>query len=149
MNSNKKIDFKKYSLPVAFVILLVISVLLNRITFGQDKEALGTEVDVRVVDVKTRSTGLNPGGLRVTVSYKGEEYELHGVPSNAHFVMENSRKYRSTVSAILYNGKMYYGASSIQLWTDKIYYASLLATLFVFSAMVMQQMEKQRGNRRL
>lgn len=140
MSPQKKIPYKKFLLPVIFIILLVVTFFLHQKAFGQDKEALATEVSVRVVDVKIKSGGLNSGSLVVTVSYQGEEYKLHGVPSSAHFVMENSMKFRSTVSAKLYNGKMYYDAASIHLLADKLYYVSLAATFFVFSYMVCHKM---------
>lgn len=47
------------------------------------------------------------------VKLMGETYKLQGVLSSAHFVMENSLKYRSTIKAKLYNGKMYYDSTSI------------------------------------
>lgn len=119
-------------MPVVFIILLIITIFLCQKAFSQDKEALATEVSVRVVDIKTKSSGLNPGSLVVTVSYRGEEYRMHGVPSNAHFVMENSRKYRSTISAKLYNDKIYYDAASILLLEDKLYYVFLAATYVLF-----------------
>lgn len=136
-------------LPVVFIILLVITIFLNQKAFNQDKEALGTEVYVRVTDIRTNSGGVNPGALVVTVSYQGKEYKLNGVPSNAHFVMENSRKYQSEISAKLYNGKLYYDSTSIYLLADKIYYAFLAATFLVFCIMGTRWLEKQRGNRRL
>lgn len=147
MKSGKKIDYKKFLTPIVFILLLVITVILNQKAFNQDKEALGTEVYVKVIDIKTKSQGLNPGGLVVTVSYKGEEYRLQGVPSSAHFVMENSRKYGSEIKAVLYNGKLYYDSSSIKLLSDKLYYAFLLATLLVFSYMILQMREKQQRKR--
>ncbi len=136
MASERKINYKRFLLPVVFVVLLILTIILNRQAFGRDKEALGTEVSVEVTEIKTQSTGLNPGSLIVTVSYQGEEYRLHGVPSNAHFVMENSKKLHSTVSAKLYNGKMYYDSTSIYLLADKLYYASLAATFLVFILMI-------------
>lgn len=142
MSPEKKIQIKKFLVPAAFIILLTITIFLRQKAFGQDKEALATEVSVRVVDIKTKSSGLNPGSLVVTVSYRGEEYRLHGVPSDAHFVMENSRKYRSTVSAKLYNGKLYYDAASILLLEDKLYYAFLAATFLVFSYIVCHKMKR-------
>lgn len=108
-----------------------------------DKEALGTDVYVRVTDIKTKSGGLDSGSLVVTVSYQGEEYRLYGVPSSAHFVMKNSKNYRSSICARLYNGKMYYDSTSIHLLVDKLYYAFLAATVLAFSAMFMQWKEKQ------
>lgn len=135
MGSGKKIDYRKWLFPVVFVVLLALTVVLHQWAFSQDKEALGTDVHVRVTEIKANGTGLNPGGLNVTVSYQGESYRLHGVPSSAHFVMENSRKYHSTISARLYNGKLYYDSSSIRLLSDKLYYASLAATFFVFVLM--------------
>lgn len=147
MKSGKKDRLQKILTPIVFILLLVITVILNQKAFNQDKEALGTEVYVKVIDIKTKSQGLNPGGLVVTVSYKGEEYRLHGVPSSAHFVMENSRKYGSEIKAVLYNGKLYYDSSSIKLLSDKLYYAFLLATLLVFSYMILQMKEKQQRKR--
>ena len=102
---------------------------------GQDKEAMGTSVSVKVTDVRTNSTGLNPGGLDVTVTYQGKTYKLQGVPSGAHFVMENSMKYQSTIDAKLYKGKLYYDSTSIRTLSDKIYFAFLVATFFVFVLM--------------
>lgn len=141
MSSQKKIQYRKFLLPAAFIILLVITIFLHQRAFGQDKEALATEVSVRVVDIKVKSGGLNSGSLIVTVSYRDEEYRLHGVPSNAHFVMENSMKYRSTISAKLYNGKLYYDAASIHLLADKLYYAFLAATFLVFCYMVCHKLQ--------
>ena len=130
-----KINYKKLALPAAFVVLLVLTIVFHRQAFSQDKETLGTEVHVKVTDIKVRSGKLNPGGLNVTVSYQGEKYKLNGVPSGAHFAMKNSKTYGSTVSAILYNGKMYYDSTSIFLPADKIYYASLAAAFVVFVLM--------------
>ena len=134
MDSGKKIDYNKL-LPVVFVVLLVLTIVFHRQAFGQDKEALGTWVSVRVTDVRVNATGLNPGGLNVTVSYQGDTYKLHGVPSSAQFVMENSIKYRSTVDAKLYEGKLYYDSTSIHPLSDKIYFAFLAATFVVFILM--------------
>lgn len=144
MNSHKKINYKNLILPVAFVILLILTIYFRQNAFNQDKEDLGTEVYVKVIDVKTKSSGLNPGALLVTVSYQGEEYRLHGVPSSDHFVMENSRKYGSTISAKLYNGKLYYNSVSIYLLSDKLYFAFLAATFLVFCLMFMQLKEKMQ-----
>ncbi len=143
MKSGKKIDYEKLRLPVAFIILLLITIVLYQIAFSVDKEALGTEVNVKVTDIKIKSGGLNAGSLAVTVSYQGEEYRLHGVPSNAHFIMENSRKYGNTIKVKLYNGKMYYDSVNIHLFADKLYYASLLATIVVLGAMYLQWKEKR------
>lgn len=134
MDSRKERNYDKL-LPIFFVVLLVLTVVFRQQAFGQDKEALGTWVSVRVTEVKVNSAGLNPGGLNVTVSYQGETYKLHGVPSSAHFVMENSLKYRSTIKAKLYDGKMYYDSTSIYQLSDKLYYAFLAATFFVFVLM--------------
>ncbi|MDE6673749.1 MAG: hypothetical protein K2K19_02910 [Acetatifactor sp.] len=149
MNFIKKINFKNLRLPIVFIILLVITIILHQKAFSVDKEALGTEVYVRVVDIKTKSGGLDSGSLLVTVSYQGEEYRLHGVPSSAHFVMKNSMNFRSSISATLYNGKLYYDSTSIYLLTDKLYYAFLVATFLVFCTMVMQMKEKRQDNRNL
>lgn len=86
---SKMIPYKKFLVPAVFIILLIITIItifLHQKAFGQDKEALATEVSVRVVDNKIKSSGLNAGSLVVTVSYQGEEYRLHIVPSSAHFV---------------------------------------------------------------
>ncbi len=147
MHSNKKINYKDLLLPVVFILLLVITIIFHQKAFSQNKEALGTEVSVKVIDIKTKSQGLNPGGLAVTVSYRGEKYKLYGVPSNAHFIMENSKKYGSTISVKLYSGKLYYDSASIKLLSDKLYYAFLLATLLVFSLMFVKMKEKQQGSR--
>lgn len=132
MSSQKKFQFKKLLAPAVLIILLVLTIFFRQKAFSQDKEALATEVSVRVVDIKTKSSGLNPGSLVVTVSYQGEEYRLHGVPSSAHFSMENSRKYRIKISAMLYNGRLYYDATSILLPEDILYYAFLAATYILF-----------------
>lgn len=142
MSSQKKFQFKKLLAPAVLIILLVLTIFFRQKAFSQDKEALATEVSVRVVDIKTKSSGLDSGSLVVTVSYQGEEYRLHGVPSDAHFVMENSRRYRSTVSAKLYDGKLYYDATSILLLEDKLYYAFLAATFLVFSYIVCHKMKR-------
>lgn len=134
MDSPKKINYDKF-LPVIFVVLLVLTIVFHRQAFGQDKEAMGTSVSVKVTDVRTNSTGLNPGGLDVTVTYQGKTYKLQGVPSGAHFVMENSMKYQSTIDAKLYKGKLYYDSTSIRTLSDKIYFAFLVATFFVFVLM--------------
>lgn len=139
----KKINFKSLRLPAVFIILLVITIFLYQKASSVDKEALGTDVYVRVTDIKTKSGGLDSGSLVVTVSYQGEEYRLYGVPSSAHFVMKNSKNYRSSIRARLYNGKMYYDATSIHLLADKLYYAFLAATVFALGAMYMQWREKQ------
>lgn len=83
---SKMIPYKKFLVPAVFIILLIITIFLHQKAFGQDKEALATEVSVRVVDIIIKSSGLNTGSLVVTVSYQGEEYRLHIVPSSAHFV---------------------------------------------------------------
>ena len=132
MNSKKKFNYQALLLPAVFVVLLILTIVLHQQANGQDKESLGTEVHVKVTEIKTNSGGLNPGGLKVTVSYQGKEYRLRGVPSGAHFVMENSRRYGSTVSAKLYDDKLYYDSSSIFLMSDKLYYAALMATFLVF-----------------
>ena len=139
-----KAKYKKILLPIIFVLLLILTIFLNRQAFGQDKEALGEEVSVRVTEIKTGGSRLNPGSLRVMVSYQGEEYKLNGVPSGAHFVMENSKKYRSTVSAVFYDGKMYYDSSCIHLLADKLYYAALAATFLVFVLICAPLLEKMR-----
>lgn len=144
MNTGKKINYKKILLPAVFVISLILTIVLHQWAYSQDKEALGTEVRVKVTDVKTNGGGLNPGGLKVTVSYKGESYRLNGVPSSDHFVMENSRKFRTTVSAKLYDGKLYYKSTSIMLLPDKLYYASLAATVTIFGIMFVQWKQKPR-----
>ncbi|MCI8600355.1 MAG: hypothetical protein HFE45_02000 [Oscillospiraceae bacterium] len=133
---------KKFLLPVVFAILLLLTIFLHQQAFSQDKDALGTDVSVKVTEIKTGGSRLNPGSLRVTVSYQGEEYRLYGVPSGAHFVMENSKKYRSTVSAVLYDGKMYYDSTSIKLLSDKLYYAALAATFIVFVLICAPLLEK-------
>lgn len=143
MNTGKKMDYRKMRLPAAFIILLLLTIFLHQKAFNVDKEALGTEVNVRVTDVKVKSGGLDSGGLAVTVSYQGEEYRLQGVPSSAHFMMKNSKNYGSTIKVKLYNGKMYYDSVNIQLLADKLYYASLLATVLVLGAMYLQWKEKQ------
>ena len=119
-------------LPVVFVVLLILTIIFHQQAYNQDKEALGTIVSVKVIDVKTKSSGFSPGGLDVTVSYQGEAYKLQGVPSSAHFVMKNSKTYHSTISVKLYNGKLYYDSANIHLLVDKIYYAFLAATFLVF-----------------
>ena len=139
----KKINFKNLRLPAVFIILLVITISLYQKASSVDKEALGTDVYVRVTDIKTKSGGLDSGSLVVTVSYQGEEYRLYGVPSSAHFVMKNSKNYRSSIRARLYNGKMYYDSTSIHLLADTLYYAFLAATVLAFSAMFVQWKEKQ------
>lgn len=138
-----KFDYKKLRLPVIFIILLIITIFLHQKAFNVDKEALGTDVYVRVTDIKIKSGGLDSGKLIVTVSYQGEEYRLYGVPSSAHFVMKNSKNFRSSISAKLYNGKLYYDAASINLLADKLYYAFLGATVLVLGAMYLQWKEKQ------
>lgn len=135
MGTNKKINYRKWALPAVFMVLLALTIVFHQWAFSQDKEALGTDVHVKVTEIRANGGGLNPGGLNVTVSYQGEKYRLRGVPSSAHFVMENSRKYRSTICARLYNGKLYYASSSISLLSDKLYYTSLAATFFVFVLM--------------
>ena len=89
---------------------------------------------------------MNPGGLKVTVSYQGEDCRLHGVPANAQFVMENSRAYGTAVSAVLYRGKLYYDSASIYLWSDKLYYAALAGTFLVFILMFARLKEKLQGD---
>ena len=143
MNLIKKINFKNLRLPAVFIILLVITIILHQKAFSVDKEALGTDVYVRVTDIKTKSGGLDSGSLVVTVSYQGEKYRLYGVPSSAHFVMKNSKNYRSSIRVRLYNGKMYYDATSIFLLADKLYYAFLIATVFALGAIYLQWKEKQ------
>ena len=146
MNFIKKINYKNLRLPVIFILLLVVTIILHQKASGVDKDALGTEVYVRVVDIKAKSGGLDSGSLIVTVSYQGEEYRLYGVPSSAHFVMKNSKNYRSSIGAILYDGKLYYDSASISLPADKLYYAFLAATFLVFCMMVMQMKEKRQDN---
>lgn len=145
--SSKKIPFKKLLTTVVFILLLIllliITIFLHQKAFSRDKEALATEVPVRVVDIKTKSSGLNPGSLVVTVSYQGEKYRLHGVPSNAHFSMENSRKLRIKISAKLYNGKLYYDAASILLLDDILYYAFLAATYILFIYFVCHMIQRR------
>ncbi|MDE5892108.1 MAG: hypothetical protein K2H45_04185 [Acetatifactor sp.] len=143
MKSNKKFDYKKLRLPALFIILLVTTIILNRRAFSVDKEALGTEVYVKVTDIKTKSGGLDSGSLLVTVSYQGEEYRLNGVPSNAHFVMKNSKNLGSSICVKLYNGKLYYDSTSIHLLADKLYYACLAATVLSLGAIYMQWQEKR------
>ena len=142
MNTDKKIKYKRILLPVAFVALLILTIVLHQWAYSQDKEALGTDVRVKVTDVKVNGGGLNPGGLKVTVSYKGESYRLKGVPSSDQFFMENSRKYHTTVSAKLYDGKIYYNSTSIMLLSDKLYFASLAATFTIFCIMFVQWRQK-------
>lgn len=142
MNEGKKINYKKIVLPAAFVVFLVLTIVFHQWAYSQNKEALGTEVRVKVTDVKVNGSGLNPGGLKVTVSYNGESYRLKGVPSSDHFIMENSRKYHTTVSAKLYDGKLYYKSTSIMLLSDKLYYASLVATVTIFGIMFVQWKQK-------
>lgn len=132
MNSGKKIQVKNLLLPMVFVVFLVLTIVFRGQAYGRDKEMLGTDVSVEVVEVRTNSAGLNPGGVDVTVSYQGEEYKLHGVPSGARFEMENSKNYHSSVSAKLYNDKLYYDAASINLVSDKLYYACLAVTFVSF-----------------
>lgn len=142
MNTDKKIKYKRILLPVAFVALLILTIVLHQWACSQDKEALGTDVRVKVTDVKVNGSGLNPGGLKVTVSYNGESYRLKGVSSSDHFFMENSRKYHTTVSAKLYDGKLYYNSTSIMLLSDKLYFASLAVTFAIFCIMFVQWRQK-------
>lgn len=141
MNRDKKGNYRKLLLPVVFVLFLILTVVLHQWAYSQDKEALGTKVWVRVTDVEVNGTGLNPGGLKVTVSYNGESYRLKGVPSGDQYVMESSRKYHSDVSARLYKGKLYYRTTSIMLLPDKLYYASLAATVLTLGILFMQWKE--------
>ena len=145
MDPKKKERHKKILLPAAFVLLLIITIIFHQRAYSRDKETLGTVVSVQVTDIKVSSSGLTPGKLQVTASYQGESYKLHGVPSSAHFAMENSRKYHSTVSAVLYDGKLYHSPTSILLLDDKIYYAALAATFFLFCLMSVKLMEKLRS----
>ena len=145
MDTGKKVNLKDWVLPAVLVVLLVLTVILHQRAYSQDKESLGTKVHVRVTEVKTGASKLNPGGLKVTVSYQGEAHRLHGVPSSAHFVMKNSKNYRSTVGAILYDGKLYYDYTSIHLLADKLYYAALAATFLVFVLIFGQLKEKMQG----
>lgn len=110
MNTKEKNSGRKLLLPAVFIVCLVLTIIFHQQASRVDKEALGTEVDVKVTEIKTKSTGLNPGALSVTVSYKGEAYKLYGVPGSAHFAMKNSKAYHSTISARLYDGEMYYDA---------------------------------------
>ena len=146
MRSEKKLGVKRLLLPVLFVILLVLTIILRQQAFGQDKETLGSTVSVKVTDIRVNAGGLNPGGLKVTVSYQGEDCRLHGVPANAQFVMENSRAYGTAVSAVLYRGKLYYDSASIYLWSDKLYYAALAGTFLVFILMFAKFKEKLQGD---
>ena len=79
--TEKKTNRKILLMLIAFVVMLFLTIVLNGIARKQDKESLGTKVSVRVTDIKVRAGGLRAGSLSVTVSYKGEEYKLKGVPS--------------------------------------------------------------------
>lgn len=136
MDSGKKFNYKKLLLPAAFVVLLLLTIFLKKQADLQDKEALGTEVYVRVTEIRTGGSKFNPGGLNVTVSYKGEAYKLHGVPSNAHFKMKNSKNYHSDISAVLYNGELYYDSTCIHPLAEKFYFASLAAAYFTFILLI-------------
>lgn len=144
MNTKEKNSSRKFLLSAAFIVCLILTIIFHQQASKVDKEALGTEVDVKVTEIKTKSTGLNPGALSVTVSYKGETYKLHGVPASAHFAMKNSKAYHSTISARLYDGKMYYDAASIHLLSDTLYYAFLAPTYFIFIFMVYKVVYKNR-----
>lgn len=142
MDSGKKNNGRRLLLPAAFVVLLALTIFLRQRAFGQDKEALGKDVSVKVTEVKAKSSGLNPGKLMVTVFYQGEECRLYGVPSGAWSAMESSKKYHSAVGAKLYNKKLYYDSASISRLADKLYYASLAATFLVFILMLARLKEK-------
>lgn len=142
MDSGKKNNGRRLLLPVAFVVLLALTIFLRQRAFGQDKEALGKDVSVEVTEVKAKSSGLNPGKLMVTVTYQGEDCRLYGVPSGARFAMENSKKYHSAVGAKLYNKKLYYDSASINRLADKLYYAALAATFLVFILMLARLKDK-------
>ncbi|MCI8949320.1 MAG: hypothetical protein HFG49_04655 [Lachnospiraceae bacterium] len=126
--TEKKTNRKILLMFIGFVVMLFLTIVFNGIAGKQDKESLGTKVSVRVTDIKVRAGGLRAGSLSVTVSYKGEEYKLKGVPSGQHFQMKSSKNFRTPVSAILYNGKLYYDATSIMLVADQIYYIFLMTT---------------------
>ncbi len=145
MDSDKKFNYKSFLLPAVFVVLLILTVIFHKQAYSQDKEALGEEVFVDVLEMKTNSSGLNPGGLNVTVSYQGRTSRLRGVPSSAQFVMENSMTYHRSVSAKLYDGKLYYDSASIFLLSDQLYYGALAATFFVFILMFAELKKKLQG----
>lgn len=140
MDAGKKSDIRNLLLPALFVAFIALAYILRQQALSQDKGSLGTEVTVRVKDVRMKG-GLNTG-LKVTVTYQGETYVLHGVPVDRQFVMQNSMDYRWDVDAVLYKGKMYESHESIMLLADKLYLASLLGMVVVFGLMFLKLKEK-------
>ena len=97
-----------------------------------------------VTDIKVKTGKLNSGGLKVTVKYEGKEYELHGVPSGAHFKMKSSKASGIPTEAWLYEGELYYAPNCIFTWIDKVYYFFLAGTVCFAAAFAMQVTGKYR-----
>ena len=53
MDSDKKVNYKSFLLPAVFVVLLILTVIFHKQAYSQDKEALGEEVFVDVLEVRS------------------------------------------------------------------------------------------------
>lgn len=127
---------KKIIFPILFVIFLIPTIILNIQLKNQPEETLGTQVSVKVTEI-SNSYGTPPESI-ITVKYNGEEYKLNGVSSDKLFVMQNSLKYGSSITAWLYDGELYYEQNSILLPIDKVYFAFLAATFACFTLTIYQ-----------
>lgn len=114
-------------MSAVFAILLVLSIVLNRKMLSMDKEALCTEVDVKVEGVKTVPRMIGGSKLLVSVSYEGELYELKGAGHTNYNEMSFAKMSGYPHSAWLYKGSLYYQPYSVKLIWDYLYYASALA----------------------
>lgn len=91
-----------------------------------------------------KSGKFNSGGVLVTVNYKGQEYELKGVPCNDFYGMKMSKAFGFNVEVYLYDGALYYAPNAIYTWIDQVYYFCMVCTVSYVALLIAQVTEKYR-----